>query len=82
MRSSDSLSPPTLAWRRQAWCALGAPSDPRALRFGRVAASAQKFVLCAADHSVLRYLLPGLLYPSDPFPSKAKHTLDPYLVPT
>ncbi|MDX6382090.1 MAG: hypothetical protein QOI57_3114 [Rubrobacteraceae bacterium] len=32
-----------------------------------MATSAQEFVLCAADHSVLRCLLPDLLYPSDPF---------------
>jgi hypothetical protein len=31
-----------------------------------VATSAQEFVLSAADHSVLRCLLPHLLYPSDP----------------
>jgi hypothetical protein len=32
-----------------------------------VATSAQEFVLCAADHSVLRCLLPDLFYPSDTF---------------
>ena len=35
--------------------------------FGQVATSAQEFVLSAADHSVLRCLLPDLLYPRDPF---------------
>jgi len=38
------------------------------VRFGQVATSAQEeVVLCAADHSVLRCLLPDLLYPHDPF---------------
>jgi len=37
------------------------------VRFGQVATSAQEVVLCAADHSVLRCLLPDLLYPRDPF---------------
>ena len=67
MRSSDSLGPPTLAWRRQAWCALGAPSNPRALPFGPAATNAQAFVPYAADPSVPQYLLPILLYPSYPF---------------
>jgi hypothetical protein len=50
--------------------------------FGQVATSAQEFVLSAADHSVLRCLLPDLLYPRDPFPSKAEHIHCLYLVPT
>ena len=70
MRSSDSLGPPTLVWPLQAWCALGAPNNPRALPFGPATTNAQAFVPYGADPSAPQYLILILLYPSYPcFPA-------------